>query len=113
MTTTATPRPLIRGFVVGEFGKPNVITLKNFSGVVQDVSSYTTRQVISRSPDGRKTITCEGIFVTNGSDGLLMWSYSSGDPLDRAGIWEGQAVLSKTGGKILSYVFNMEVDKGI
>ena len=111
MTIKKTPKLLLRGFVAGEFGKNNIVTLKDFDGVVQDVSSYTTKQVISRSDDGRKTITSTATYVTDGSDGQVQWSYGSGDPLDRAGLWEGQVVLTKSGGELRSYVFDMEVDK--
>ena len=112
MTVKKTPKLLLRGFVAGEFGKTNVVTFKNFSGVAQNVSAYTTsKQVICRSPDGRKTITVTGAYVTDGSDGKLSWSFSSSDPLDRPGLWEGQAVVTKSGGELRSYVFNLEVDK--
>ena len=111
MTIKRTPRILLRGFVAGEFGKTNVITLKDFDGAVQNVSAYTTsKQVICRSEDGRKTITATGSYVTDGSDGKLSWSFSSGDPLDRPGLWQLQCVVTKSGGELRSYIADMEVD---
>lgn len=109
MTVKRTPYILLRGFVVGEYGKTNAVTLTDFDGTVQDVSSYTTKQVVCRSPDGRKTITSTGAFSTDGSDGIVTWSFSSGDPLDRSGLWEAQAVLTKTGAELRSYPFQLEV----
>jgi hypothetical protein len=111
MTIKRTPRLLLRGFVVGEYGKVNTLTLKDFSGNAQDVSTYTTsKQVICRSPDGRKTITATGAYTTNGADGKVYWTFSSSDPLDRAGTWTGQVLLTKSGGKLHTYPFDMEVE---
>jgi len=111
MTIKKTPKALIRGFVTGEFGKTNTITLKDFSGTVQNVSAYTGKQVIFRSPDGKKTITCTGAFATDGSDGMVTWSMSSGAPFDRPGLWEGQCVLTATNKELRSYVWDSEVDR--
>lgn len=111
MTIKKTPKVLLRGFVAGEFGKTNTITLKDFSGRAQNVSAYTTKQVIFRSPDGKKTITCTGAFATDGSDGMVTWSFSSGAPLDRQGLWESQVVLTASGKELRSYVFDVECDK--
>ena len=111
MTIKRTPRLLLRGFVAGEYGKRNTITMKSFAGTAQDVSAYTTsKQVICRSPDGRKTITCTGAYTTDGSDGSLYWSFSSSDPLDRQGLWQLQCVVTKSGGELRSYIADMEVD---
>ncbi len=105
--------PLIKGLVVGEFGKVQSVTCEDFDGVAQDISSYTTKQVVLRSPDSKKTITATGSFVTTGTDGEISWSFSSSSPLDREGVWQGQVVLSKTGYKSKSYVFEVEVDKSL
>lgn len=110
MTVKKTPRVLIRGFVSGAYGQTHAVTLKDFSGTAQDVSTYTTKQVIFRSPDGKKTITCTGAFASDGSDGIITWSFSSGSPLDRQGIWQGQTVLTATGKELRSYQFDAEVD---
>lgn len=108
-----TPRLLLRGAVVGEYGKTYVISLKNFEDEAQDVSAYTGLRLHFESPDGRKTITSTGAFVTDGSDALLSWSFDSDAPLDREGIWAGQAELDQVGQKSKSYVFDLEVDRSL
>ena len=105
-----TTSPLLRGLVVGEYGKVNSITLKNFSGAAENVSIYTgNKYVVFRSPDKRKSITCTASFLTDGSDGIVTWSFGSGDPLDRDGIWEAQAELNCSSSLAKSYPFDAEV----
>ena len=104
--------PLLRGNVVNEYGKTQAITIKNFSGVVQNVSSYTgTKNAIFRSPDSKKTIVCTATFLTDGSDGVVVWSFSSSALLDREGTWNGQIELRKTNNLMKSYYFDLEVGK--
>ena len=105
-----TPRLLLRGAVVGEYGKTYAVALKNFEDESQDVSAYTDLDLYFRSPDGTKTINVTGAFVTDGSDALLSWTFSSSAPLDREGIWAGQAKLSQTGQSSKSYIFDLECD---
>ena len=87
-----------------------MVTLKNFEDESQDVSAYTGLRLYFQSPDGRKTITSTGAFVTDGSDALISWSFDSDSPLDREGIWAGQAELDQTGQKSKSYIFDLECD---
>jgi len=108
-----TPKLLLRGAVVGEYGKDFVVTLKNFDNEEQNVSAYTGVAFYFRSPDGTKTIGCTGSYVTDGSDGRVQWSFSTGDPLDREGIWEGQLKLTQLGQLTRSYVFDLECDKSL
>jgi len=105
-----TPRLLLRGAAVGEYGKTYVVTLKNFEDESQDASAYSNLNLYFRSPDGTKTVNCTGAFVTDGSDGLLSWSFDSSDPLDREGIWSGQAKLYQSGQESRSYIFDLECD---
>jgi len=99
-----TTSPLLRGLVVGEYGKVNSITLKNFSGAAENVSIYTGNKYVVR-----KSITCTASFLTDGSDGIVTWSFGSGDPLDRDGIWEAQAELNCSSSLAKSYPFDAEV----
>ncbi len=109
-------KPRIQGFVTGEYGKTCIIELKDFKDSTPDVSAYTGISVICRSPDGRNTITSTGAsFVTDGSDGKIQWSFSSGDgkQLDRPGDWEAQIILTASGKKSKSYRFILETDEGL
>lgn len=104
--------PLLRGLVVGSYGTLNSVTLKDFDGAIQNVSGYTGNKYVTfRSPDAKKTITCTASFFTDGSDGILTWSFSSGSPLDRAGIWESQAELTCSSALAKSYPFDAECMK--
>ncbi len=104
--------PLLKGLVQGEWGKVNSVTLKDFDGVVQDVSGYTgTKTIVVVSPDSKKTITCTASFLTDGSDGICIWSFSSGSPLDRAGLWSGEIELNCSSALSKSYPFNIEVER--
>jgi len=113
ITNVITTPIILRGLVVGEYGKTNAVTLKDFAGVVQNVSSYTSLIVVSSSPDGRKKLNSTGAFATDGSDGVVTWEYTTGVFIDRGGLWEGQVKLSKTGELSKTYVFQMEADKGL
>jgi len=109
----ATTVPILKGLVVGEYGKAQTVTCKDFDGVAQDISSYTGMTVVARSPGGTKTVSATGSFATDGTDGGVAWSYSTGTYLDRDGTWDGQVVLTKTGYKTKSYPFQMEVAKSL
>jgi len=104
--------PLLKGIVVGTWGIINSVTLKDFDGVVQDVSGYTgTKTAVFVSPDSKKTITCTASFFTTGSDGILTWSFSSGSPLDRSGIWEAEMELTCSSALAKSYPFEVDCQK--
>ena len=111
MTTTDTP--VIEGLVVGEYGKVQSVTCKDKDGVAQDISSYTGISVVARSPQGNKTVTVTGSFATDGTDGGVAWSYSTGTYLDRDGDWNFQLHLTKTGYSTKSYLFIGRVEKSI
>ena len=103
--------PVLDGLVVGEYGKTHTLTLKDYSGSAQDVSSYTAFSVVFRSPDGTKTVSATGSKTTDGTDGKVSFSFSTGTYLDRDGLWEAQVEMTKTGYKTKSDVFNADVDK--
>ena len=109
----ATTVPVLKGLVVGEYGKTQTITCKDFDGVAQDISSYTGISVVARSPGGTKTVSVTGSFATDGTNGKIAWAYSTGTYIDRDGIWSGQIVLTKTGYKTKSFPFQIEVAKSL
>jgi len=103
--------PELKGLVVGEYGKVQSVILKDFDGAVQNVSTYTGMTLVFRSPEGTKTVTASGAFVTDGSDGAIAWAFTSDSYLDRPGTWEGQAELTKTGFSVKSLPFDVPVEK--
>ena len=109
---TITNVPTLKGLVKGEYGKVNSVTLKDFDGTAQNVSGYTgNKYAVFRSPDAKKVITCTASFYSDGSDGIVTWSFSSSDPLDREGLWDFQVELNCSSALAKSYVAKAEVDK--
>ena len=103
--------PELHGLVVGEFGKGQSVVLKDLEGAIQNISTYTGITVVCRSPEGTKTLSSTGSFLTDGSDGGVTWSFTSDALLDRPGTWEGQIVLTKTGYEVKSNIFEIPVDR--
>jgi hypothetical protein len=69
-------------------------------GAAVDISSYTTRQFIFRSPSGTlKTKTAA--FDTDGTDGVLKYVVESG-VIDASGRWIVQVRISKTNVELTS-----------
>jgi len=109
MPTTQGNIGIIRGVAVGSYGQTILITLKDLSGAVQDVSAYTgTRTVRALSPDGIRTVTASISFNSNGSDGKIQWTWATGD-IDRPGDWQVQVILNSGSARIKSYIAKMPV----
>lgn len=58
---------------------------------VVDISTASTKQLIFRKPDG-VSVTKDGSFYTNGTDGKLQYVSASGD-LSAAGLWKLQGYI--------------------
>jgi hypothetical protein len=99
----------LTGVVKGQFGIITTLTMVDDDGVAINISSYTTKTVHFRSPDSRKTISVNAAFTTDGINGKLDIEFADGD-IDRAGTWEGTIELEKTGERLLSKIFTMEVE---
>lgn len=103
----------LNGVVVGEYGKTITLTMKDSSGNVQDISTYTsTKNVTAKPPSGYKTVTATASFLTDGSDGKINFSFADGD-IDQAGLWECTVTLEKTGARVRSEMFTMEVSEAV
>lgn len=74
---------------VGDVGSQFLITIKDQDDNVVDISSATTKQIIFQSPS-RIDKTKTASFYTNGSDGKLVYTLSSGD-IDVDGLWKYQS----------------------
>lgn len=100
----------LKGCVKGEFGKTIILTCKDLTGTVQNVSAYTgTKTVYFRSAKGNKEVTATLAFVTDGSDGKVSFAFAEGD-LSESGDWVGTVEL-KIGTTAIarSEQFEMEV----
>lgn len=97
---------------VGDYGIVITITFKDEDGTLQDVSSFTTKKVFSRSPDGRKIVTSTAGFTSDGTDGKITYSYANGD-IDRDGVWKAQAELNNGTAVVYSHVFDVVVEERI
>ena len=52
------------------FSRDNSILFKDEEGLVLDINGATTKEILLRKPDGT-TVALQGVFVTDGTDGLL------------------------------------------
>jgi len=96
------------------YGQSIILTLKDPDPPhgAQDISSYTTRTVVVRSPDQSKTVTATASFVTDGTEGKISFFFADGD-IDRHGKWSGQVKLEKTSVELRSSLFEMIVAEGL
>lgn len=84
---------------INDYGWVGKLALKQ-DGVAVDISSYTTRQFIFKSPAGVKT-TKTATFDTDGTDGVLKYTVEDG-LIDDDGNWYVQARISKSGAVLTS-----------
>lgn len=89
--------PEIKGYVQGEFGKTVRLTLKDYTGAAQDISSFDgTKTVYARHEETGKEVSATASFTSAGTDGQVDFSFSDGD-INRAGVWWVQVVLEDAG----------------
>jgi hypothetical protein len=104
---------VIKGIVAGQYGSPIRLVIVDSDGDPIDISSYTTgKTVFLREPFANKTVSFIATYVTNGVDGELQFTPTSGD-LDRPGKWEGQIKLATASAAVYTAVFEFNVDKKI
>lgn len=75
---------------VGDTGTVFRVTIYDQDNVVRDISTYTTKQLIFRKPDGT-ILTKTADFYTDGTDGIIQWTTTSASDLDLDGTWKLQA----------------------
>lgn len=103
----------IKGLVVGQYGESISLTVVDKNGNAVDISAYTSgTTVVLRDPKSLKTLSYGGSFVTDGTDGKVSFTPSSGD-IDRPGTWEGQITLTKAAATARTRVFDVEIDKAL
>lgn len=84
---------------IDDYGWVGKLALKQ-DGAAVDISSYTTRQFIFKSPSGVKT-TKTATFDTDGTDGVLKYMVEAG-LINEVGDWWVQARIAKTGAELTS-----------
>lgn len=101
----------VTGIVAGQYGEAIILTIVDSNSIPVDCSTYTTSKTITlRDPFTLKALTYAVTFVTNGADGQITFTPSSGD-IDRAGTWEGQVELQSGTGRAVTQLFTVEVVK--
>lgn len=98
------------GIHENDYGWIGKLTLEQ-DGTVVDISGYTTRKFLLRAPGGtvkEKT----AVFDTNGTDGVLKYTFVTGD-IDEAGDWHVAARVERTGVKLTSNFVVFKVDASI
>jgi hypothetical protein len=98
---------ILEGLAVGEYGKAITVTLVDSADAAVDVSGYTTLSVVCRL--GKRTLTEDASYTTDGTDGKVTFSFEDGDlriPAD----WRARVHLAKTGELTKSDVFIIRVE---
>ena len=83
------------------------LTVKDQDGVIVDISSASTKQIIFKKPGGN-ILTKTASFQTDGTDGIIKYTTLSGD-LNEKGIWQIQAYVVITAGTFYSDVLEFKV----
>jgi len=101
---------LIENVIVGEYGYPVFLHLIDENSDNVDISIYDSYSVILRSPDDLKTVTLTGTLFSDGTDGKLYFTLTSGD-IDREGTWKGMVKLTDNSPSAVakSHVFDIKV----
>ena len=84
---------------VDDYGWVGKLCIKQ-DGTVVDISSFTTRSFILRSPAGTAT-TKTATFTTDGTDGYLQYTIADGN-INVVGKWSVAARISKTSVELTS-----------
>lgn len=83
-----------------DYGAVMELTVKDESGDAVDLSSASTYTITFRKPDG-STATKDLSFGTDGSDGVVTYTFIDGD-LDQAGLWTYQVSILLPSGEFHS-----------
>lgn len=100
----------IENVMSGQYGLALTLTVTE-NGVAKNISTYTTRTLRYRKPDG-STVDVSMSFVTDGSDGQVTYTFPAGT-LDDAGQYSGQLFLIKTSVRLPSSKFTFTVNPSL
>lgn len=82
---------------VGDIGTQFIVTIQDYNGTAEDISAATTKQIILKAPDGTRLAKNAG-FVTDGSDGQIVYTTVSGD-MSTNGTWKIQGYVITPSGQ--------------
>lgn len=81
---------------IGDVGTILRVSITDDDGVIVDISTATTKQIILKKPD-TSILTKTASFFTDGTDGILTYTLIAGD-IDQVGRWQIEAyVVTPTG----------------
>jgi hypothetical protein len=81
-------------FRINDYGADVRVSITQ-DGAAQDISQYTTLQMVFRHTRTGTTKERTAAFLTDGADGYIHYTLASGD-LDRAGEWQVRARVVKS-----------------
>jgi len=87
-------------FQKGVVGSKILVTIKDTSNAVVDVSTASVKRIRYRKPDGTEDFFAAN-FESDGSDGQINYITASTDDLDQVGEWEIQGYVELSGGAII------------
>lgn len=90
----------------GDIGTTFKVTIKDGDTIV-DISGATTKNIIFSKPDDT-TLTVNGSFTTDGTDGVIQYNTVAGD-LNITGLWKIQAYIVTGSGNWKSDVSYFDV----
>ena len=91
-----------------DVGMPLELVFKDSAGVVVDISSATTKEILLHKPGGA-VLTKTATFTTNGTDGKIRFSSASGD-WDQPGVYRLQGHIAGTGYNRYSSIVTMTAE---
>ena len=103
----------IRGIVVGQYGEAIQFTIVDSDGNAVDLSGYNaTKTAYLRGPFSTPVKTYTATFVTDGTNGQIKFTPSSGD-ISVPGDWELQFKLTSASITRYTQVAIVEVEKAL
>jgi hypothetical protein len=99
----------IEGLVVGQYGTAVELQVVDSDGNAEPIDSYTGITVVLRSQDWKTSLEFTGAFSTDGTDGKLVFTPTSGNTFDRSGTWNGQVEFTATSILAMTVPFEAEV----
>lgn len=88
-----------------------LVTIKDQTGAVKDISAATATQYLFQKPDG-SVLTVDASFKTDGTDGQLSY-VTTNDDLDQIGLWKMQVYLVFNGNHKYSDIGRLRIRDAI
>lgn len=99
------------GIHLGDVGTIIQITITDCSGTAIDISNATNIEFVFKKPSGA-SITRTGLFVTDGTDGLVKYTLIA-DDIDEIGTWKIQVNITASNGSWSSCFESFKVHRNL